>query len=75
MFYIFALMLRFGNISSIDAVNGLYKVTFDEDQLVSSSLPYLIKNSKGTKRHRRTQSQEKIDHIRGTKIYEENYKN
>lgn len=39
-------MLRFGYISSIDAVNGLYKVTFEEDNLVSGSLPYLVKNTK-----------------------------
>lgn len=39
-------MLRFGYISSIDAVNGLYKVTFEEDNLVSGPLPYLVKNTK-----------------------------
>lgn len=39
-------MLRFGNISSIDASTGLYKVTFEEDNLVSGQLPYLVKNTK-----------------------------
>jgi phage baseplate assembly protein V len=42
-------MLRFGNISSINAADGLYKVTFDEDKLVSAWLPYLVKNTKSNK--------------------------
>jgi phage baseplate assembly protein V len=42
-------MLRFGKISSIDAVKGLYRVTFQEDNLVTTPLPYLVKNSKFNK--------------------------
>jgi len=42
-------MLRFGHISTIDASKGLYKVTFEEDDLVSGWLPYLVKNTKQNK--------------------------
>ena len=42
-------MLRFGHITSIDAVKGFYKVTFDDDDLVTDFLPYLVKNSKFNK--------------------------
>jgi len=42
-------MLRFGKISSIDAVKGLYRVTFEEDNFVTTPIPYLVKNSKFNK--------------------------
>ena len=42
-------MLRFGNISETNVVDGLYKVGFEEDNLVSSWLPYLVKNTKENK--------------------------
>lgn len=42
-------MLRFGKISSIDAVKGLYRVTFEDDDFVTTPLPYLVKNSKFNK--------------------------
>lgn len=42
-------MLRFGKISSIDAVKGLYRVTFEEDDFVTTPLPYLVRNSKFNK--------------------------
>lgn len=42
-------MLRFGNITEIDAAKGLARVSFDEDGIVSDWLPIAVKGSKENK--------------------------
>jgi phage baseplate assembly protein V len=42
-------MLRFGNVTEIDATKGLARVSFDEDGIVSDWLPIAVKGSKANK--------------------------